>query len=330
MSKLVPVLALTTAAFAGTAAYLAYQLHAARAQLETATIARGPQVAGGAEPAGFAAPATSGGLAPTGLAAKPGVLSAGAPSAAGNEAQLAGAQTLDGPADAQRAMMLSYARQWLAQYDDPGQHASLLKQARAGISAQYGPLKDKLKLTDETFGQLIDLVADQNLEAQEHYLRCLMVPGCDTSKVAQPTDHTQEFLALLGTSGFEEFTKFSGAMNERQMVSQLRGRLSDSMGLRDSDAERLVNVMSEETGKFRSESEQQGTSLAGWGNGTAMLWYTKDGSADQQLSTATQYSQRLRQRAATVLSAEQLRVFAQLQEELLENFASYLRSTGHK
>jgi hypothetical protein len=330
MSKLVPLLALTTAVLAGATAYLAVELHRTRAELDRAAIAAGPQVAGSAELAGFAPPGITGAPSTGGSAAKAGATPGPATSAAGNQASVPAAQAADAPGDPQRAMMLSYARQWLAQFDDPGQRASLLKQARAGISAQYGPLKDKLGLSDETFAQMVDLVADQNLEAQEHYLRCLTVSGCDTSKLSQPADHTQEFLALLGNVGFEEFKTFSGAMSERQLVAQLRGRLSDSSGLRDGDAERLVKVMSEETGKFRSESEQQGASLAGWGTGNAMLWYTKDGSADQQLSSATQYAQRLRQRAAGILTADQLRVFAQLQEELLESFASYLRSSDHK
>jgi hypothetical protein len=56
-----------------------------------------------------------------------------------------------------------------------------------------------------------------------------------------------------------------------------------------------------------------------------MVWYSGDGGVDEQLASAAQYSDRMRQRAASILNAEQLRAFVQLQDELLANFANYLR-----
>jgi hypothetical protein len=77
--------------------------------------------------------------------------------------------------------------------------------------------------------------------------------------------------------------------------------------------------------RYAAELQQQGAKLQGWGDGTGMLWYSGDGTVEQRLASATQYAQRVRQQAAAVLSAEQLRLFVQLQDEMLASFAAYLQ-----
>lgn len=57
-----------------------------------------------------------------------------------------------------------------------------------------------------------------------------------------------------------------------------------------------------------------------------MIMYSNDSnSAQQQLAEATQYSARLRQRAAALLTPAQLAAFNQTQDELLIQMTAYLR-----
>jgi hypothetical protein len=56
------------------------------------------------------------------------------------------------------------------------------------------------------------------------------------------------------------------------------------------------------------------------------VWYAADGGVAEQIASATQFSEAMRQRAAGVLSSEQLRTFVAIQDELLAGLASYLRS----
>jgi uncharacterized protein YdcH (DUF465 family) len=57
-----------------------------------------------------------------------------------------------------------------------------------------------------------------------------------------------------------------------------------------------------------------------------MLWFQGDSnSLDQRFADAAAYSQRLRDRAATVLSPQQLAVFVQMQDELLAMMRSHMR-----
>ena len=71
----------------------------------------------------------------------------------------------------------------------------------------------------------------------------------------------------------------------------------------------------------------------GWGTNLGMIFYSGDSnSIDQRLTEAAQYSQRMRLRAAAVLSPAQLAAYNQMQDELLAQMAAYLRpaSSSHK
>jgi hypothetical protein len=324
MNKLVATLATTTLLFAGTTIYFWQELEARGDALATAEeIPAAGTAATGQTLAPAVAPATSS-LASAGKAAgaatpNANIAMAGAPSAAGSSAA----------AEPSREMMLPFAKDFLRQYDDPAQRASLTKAARSGIVSQYARLRDRLKLDAGTFGQLVDLIAEEQIEQQANYFRCLVNPACDNSNMPPPPDHSSDYQALLG-AGYAQYTAYRDALPEWQSVVQLRGRLSESDYLKDSDADRLLSALSAERERYVAEINQAGAKLHGWGNGTGMVWYSSDGGTEEQLASATQYSERMRQRAASILTAEQLRAFVQLQEEMLANLANYLRSQAGK
>jgi hypothetical protein len=319
MAKLVIALASSTALFAASTAYLAFQLHERNAVEVAGTTAASSQVA-------LHNSDTVGGL--SSAVASKSVASASSPISAPVAATSVGPNASvvapgAGKKDPNREMMTPFAKDYLRQYDDMALRASLIANARPGIESQYSRLKDRLKLDSATFDQLVDLIAEETLEQQANYYRCVVDTSCDLSRMKPPRDRSDELQALLGDD-YSKFKSYREALPEWQSVVQLRGRLPESLPLRDSDAERLMNALSEERGRFTTESSQNGASTRGWGNGTGMLWYAGDGGADQQLASARQYSDRMRQRAASVLSAEQLRFFVQMQEEMLAQLASFL------
>jgi hypothetical protein len=322
MSKLVAPLAATTVLFAGSTFYFWQKLESLE---PSGAVAGAPQAV--TSTAGPAGTATSASAAHSAVA--PAIASSATSGAVTNRA--AGATVTPQPhADASREMLLPFAKDWLRQYEDPAQRTSLLKAARAGIESQYSRLRDRLKLDANTFSQLVELLTQEQLEQQSNYFKCAVDPACDTSNVHPPRDHSDEYLGILGPDAFAQFNSYRQAMPEWQAVVQLRGRLGEANYLKDGDAERLLSAMSAERESYVAESNQSGAKLRGWGTGTGMLWYSGDGGVEEQLASATQYSDRVRQRAATVLNADQLRAFEQLQEELLANFANYLRSqSGH-
>jgi hypothetical protein len=318
MGKLVATLATTTALFAASTAYLAYRLDAVEPTRDSpATSATSLAQRIDAPRSGAAAP-TAPVVRATSLA--PGTTAAKTPGAPG--AAVASGSEADGG----RAMSLPFAKDFLRQYDDPAQRVAQLRAARGGVEAQYTRFRDRFKLDAHAFEQLVDLMAEDQLEQQATYFRCVVDPACDLSHVPSPRDRSDELLALLGADDFSNFRKYQGTLTEWQSVVQLRSRLSEANYLRDSDAGRLMKILSDEREKYVSQAAQAGANVNGWGNGSGTLWYSADGGLEEQMASAAQYAERMKGQAAAVLTAEQLRAYVQLQQEMLAGLEAYLRS----
>lgn len=317
MNKTVIALSVTTALFAASTVYLAHELHQ-RDAYETLAAARPSDAASATsdsklaaagsreEAAGLATHATS---PPPGNAMRPaGVVSP-------SESTSIGVQT---------TAAADFARQLLARYDDANQRPVLLEEQRTVIRRQYEKLKDKLKLSDAQFEQLATLLAEEQLQAQEHWARCAVNPACDPKSPQNDyVDHTQEYQAMLGVEGAEAFTQFRKSIAERDAVIQLRGRLTDNNFLPESQAEKLIMALAEERERYSQEAAARGAKVAGWGTNLGMLWYIEDsGLPEQFVAEAAQYNQRLRSRAASILTPAQLAAYAQMQNELLAMFTA--------
>jgi hypothetical protein len=268
-------------------------------------------------PAEDSAPARAGSTTQTSLAA-----TANAAPAA-QDAAVAHAKSREAQADP----AAGFARLMVARYDDPNQRPAMLEEQRSAVRRQYEKLQERLKLSDAEFSQLVTLIAEEQLQLQMNWARCAADPACDPRK---PPDHsidrTQEYQAMLGSEGAEAFTKFRQSIVEREAVIQLRGRLPDTDFLPESQAEKLIVALGEERERFSQEATTRGAKATGWGNNLGMLMYTEDsGLTEQFVAEATQYSQRLRARAAGVLTPAQLAAYVQMQEELLAMFTANVR-----
>jgi len=312
MNKLVATLSLTTIAFGISTAYLAYRLYGQAAAVTTAVESNPDPVAathaltGGA--LGNGAPAASAPIAAAGSAAP-------ASSAAGSAATT--------KPDAVREEMLHHARRFLARFDDATQHAVLIEETKTALRRQYEPFRSRLKLDKATFEQFLAVLAEQTLQPQEKYFRCIADPDCDLATFGRNgdvvDDRSAELTALLGPENMEKFQRYQNTLGERDTVIQLRGRLDDANNLRDSQAEQLVAALSDERARYQREAPQRGATISGWGTGQlGMLFYPSDGnSIEQRFVDAAQYSRRMRDRAATILAPQQLAAFEQMQSELL-------------
>jgi hypothetical protein len=323
MSKAVVILSLSTAILATSTAYLARELYLRDAS--EAGLAAVPAVAA-------ATPSSS--ASHTGPGANEPDENAGTPTrtsipATGDAARAAGvARPADSPKrDAQDDPTAGFARQLVARYDDANQRPVLLEEQRTVIRRQYEKLKERLKLSDSAFEQFVSLVADEQLQAQIHWARCAADPACDPRTQPNPNiDRTAEYQAMLGADGAEAFSQFRSSIGERDAVIQLRGRLADSSLLPEAQAEKLIVALAEERASFSKEAAARGAKVMGWGTALGMLWYTEDsGLPEQYIVEASQYSQRLRTRAAGILSPAQLAAYAQMQDELLAQFTSMQR-----
>jgi hypothetical protein len=322
MNKPVVVLSISTALLASSTAYLALELHRRGGTPTTSSaIPIAATVEAGSTPqpqsTGIGAAIRDDSPAPTSMTAT----STAAPSA--RDAAAANAKSRDAQGDP----AAGFARQMVARYDDPNQRPAMLEEQRSIVRRQYAKLQERLKLSDAEFSELVAVIAEEQLQLQMNWARCAADPACDTRK---PPDHsmdrTQDYQALLGSEGVEAFTQFRKSIVEREAVIQLRGRLPDTSFLPESQAEKLIMALAEERENFSREATARGAKATSWGTNLGLLLYTEDsGLTEQYIAEATQYSQRLRTRAASVLTPAQLAAYVQMQEELLAMFTTNVR-----
>lgn len=327
MSRLAYLFGATTVLFAGLSVHLALQLRAERS-LAGATHATGPM------PATTSATASarnvfSPGSSPSNLASSRGESeNASGRDAARRSDDPLSMTAINGDVDEGRRRYLESETRFLEEMADPVRRAELLEQTKLSLRTPLPRVAQHLGLSDEEADRLFTLLAEQQLEAHERQARCLTQPECNYRgySPSEAESHQQEMTALLGPERHQKFKQFQESMSERQSVAALRSNLSDGAFLNEQRAEQLVSVLYEERTQFQNEALQRGTGFSGYGTGSGMLYVGDQGTLDERVAAARRYSERLRERAAQVLTPEQTKSFNQMQDELLANLREMLRN----
>lgn len=227
-----------------------------------------------------------------------------------------------------RRRYLEAEARFLEEVADPARRAELLEQMKLSVRGPLPRVAQYLGLTDEEADRLFTLLAEQQLQAHERQARCVTQPDCNYRGFSSTDADTQqrELAELLGAARHEKFKQFQESMGERQAVAALRANLSDRAFLNDQRAEELVSALHDERTQFQNEALQRGTGFSGYGTGSGMLFIGDQGTLEERVAAARRYSDRLRQRAAQVLTAEQAKSFNQMQDELLANLREMLRN----
>jgi hypothetical protein len=230
---------------------------------------------------------------------------------------------------------------WLKRLADPASRAVLRAETIAEMRQTSPDLARAIGLTPQQETKLIELLADQELQMRE-----LGARGHHAT-ATRPVDHHQlkerqeeELRALLGSEKVERFRQYRASAPERAQVQALRARLDGANALREDQATRLVALM-------RQEREAYVASFTDIGAGGFMANYpfTPFSSGDEpaeeiqfaeaQLGRTEEFLQRLQGQAATVLTREQLRRYAEIQEEQMNSERNRLewlraRASGSK
>jgi len=306
MRIIVIALTLVSATLAGTTVYFARELQLER-ERPHATPAPVTQI-NPATPARLSLPAA----APR-ATTKP---ANDSPSAvAGNEEDMSRAQAQEG-------------RRILKALADPEQREDLLIESKLNLRNSYPRLAQVLGLTSEEADRLFTLLAQQQIDSQEGYSRCMVDPNCNIRDVNinQPDLRAQEIADLLGADRQQQFEAYKNTLMERESVVQLRNRLPDASPLPDDRAEALIAVLADERQKIHMEAAQRGAGMNGYGSGVGVIFSASDApTAEAQIASAQANSRRMHDRAAEVLNTHQLRVFDQMQEELMISMRNQVR-----
>lgn len=296
MRKLVALLALTTAIFAGSTLYYARELSRERqGRLAVPATVAAPPVLAAATPADAVPP-------PVVAEAKP---AAKAPKSAPRKPQLQ-----------------DYDVEFLAAVADPAGRPRLIEQQVASLRRIGRGMDKALGLNAAEFDRLLELRAEQNIQLREAMLHCAQEAECDQSHLSDlRANQALELSTLLGTEGKQQFDDFLESANERSTVTQMRGRLPDADHLSDAQADLLVRTLSDERKRATSGMANISMSFEG-----VPIMASPNGSYDDYMEQARTYQARLRRSAAAVLTPGQLVVYDQLAAERLERVGYMVES----
>jgi len=239
-------------------------------------------------------------------------------------------QTASSENDEARAskFQADHSRRVLRMLEDPEQREGMLIEAKMMMRNSYPRLAQTIGLSSEETERLFMLLALQQMDSQERYARCTLEPGCNLADGTgvQKDPRAREITELLGADRQQQFESYKNTLMERESVSHLRTRLSDASRLPDGSAEALIAVLAEERQKIHQEAAARGVGMNGYGTGVGVIFSASDAStAEAQFESAQANSRRMRERAAEVLTGEQLRVFNEMQDELLISLKHQVR-----
>jgi hypothetical protein len=318
MKRLTLALGIAALFFAGTTAYFALELHEERisraADAHTpappATIANGSANSPGtfAESSDSSPSTSDSAVSPT--------FAYSATTAQGNRSS--------GPSEEeQKQAAIAQSRKFLAEFSDPAGRARLLEQHKSILRSTSQGLADYLRMDPDQFARFIDHLAQQHLAHRETAARCMLVEHCTYGGIGQDIvdANNLEINSVFGAETFERYQFFQLSGNERQAMTELRGRLPDNARLSDAKAEELVRAWVDESARIREDMERVGYGI---GTSNSMVWVAMDKDPDgKRAAAANEFNQRFRERAAGVLTAEQLAIYTKLQDDALEQHRSF-------
>jgi hypothetical protein len=230
-----------------------------------------------------------------------------------------------------------YQQRWFRAQDemlkDPEGRELLYIRRRSELLLSNSDLFQHLQLTPTQTDRLADLLAEHSLQQSD------VVVGQQVTRSAGfatlndlRTAQRRDIAALLGEDKAQQFERYEASRPIRQQVRQLRAQLSATEGMSDDQAERLIAVLQEERERFNTAAnrEQANGKSAVYhnflGGGTFVAIKDRGSTEEQFVSQMESYDHALRQRAANILTSQQLAKFATLQERQTAIARADLRS----
>jgi len=308
MKGLTMALGAATLCFAGTTVYFARELHRERASHQAAVTA--PTESAATEVRAAPAKMTAAALSDEASAD----VAHSMPASKGNRQ----------PTEAEmKQLALEEARKFLAEVSTPAGRAKALEQTK--LMVRIGPpgMDKFLHMDADQYSRFIDLLAEQQLASRENASRCMLDKNCrytgETADWVAARD--AEIAALFGQETVDRYHWFYRSSNQRQAVAELRGRLPDSARLSDAKTEELVRALVEESELITRDMRRV---QYGVGTSNYMAYVVMDADPDgAKAAAAEDYNRRLRETAAGVLSSEQLAIFAQAQDDAIEQHRTF-------
>jgi hypothetical protein len=209
---------------------------------------------------------------------------------------------------------------------DPATHAIMRESQEPNTRRLYRGLAKALDISTTQEDQVIELFTEQELVAEEFNYR-LPSEQPDEEKSRRAIEEFQleqrnELVALLGEEKTQRLEHYQENIQERVQMNALRARLDGASQLTDDQESQLIGQMQQERAIFIQSFRDKGVEI--YLGDYPFTPRSMSSDPTEQLAKDKAYLQmteefihRIHERAAAVLTAEQLRRFEEIQAEQL-------------
>jgi xanthine/CO dehydrogenase XdhC/CoxF family maturation factor len=216
-------------------------------------------------------------------------------------------------------------------YRSASTRALLRADRLAQLRAQNPRLARALGMTDAEAAELLEFLADQEMRRADAFNKSRRNREFNGGEIV--AQQKRELAERLGEDRARKYEAYRNGAPDRQQVRSFRSRLDDSAMLSDAQAQALETALQDERERYASELKAElgdRTTFAMKSQfGRALMTSNPSSDEDAQerqlLEQMETYHRRARERAATLLSPEQLEAFEEFQAAQLASERVMLR-----
>jgi hypothetical protein len=199
---------------------------------------------------------------------------------------------------------------------DPAMKEMMRAQQKTMMKTMYGPMFKELGLSSDQQKKLSDLMIDAQMSSVENASD--LMGGDEASRTnavnaitGQHQKLNDEIKSLLGPDKYAQYEEYQKSLGDRMVLNQFQQEAAGTeTALRDEQLKALVQLMREEREKtppvISQDPSKTADALSKMRNAEAM---------EQQFQWQEDFNKRVFERAGKVLNAEQLKEFAEFQEQ---------------
>ena len=205
---------------------------------------------------------------------------------------------------------------------DPDTRKMIRAQQRMMMDQMYAPLVKKMGLTPDEATQFKDLLADNAMKAADKASSMFGGLGATNSAeslkalTAEQKTFDDQMKAFLGDDRYAQYKDYQETVSERTLLNQFKMQAGSDYNLNDQQTEALLTFTKEEQ---KNVAANTGLPLGQTDKDPAKLQALfSDGKVDELLQAQDTVSQRVYERARTILSPDQLDTLGRYQTNRMQ------------
>ena len=190
----------------------------------------------------------------------------------------------------------------------------------------YSWARSQLDIDAERFERLIKLFAERLIDRRMRMARCITDILCVRPNLDDGAERRQAVVDLIGKENAAKLENFGRDRSRSSEFAKFQARLGPRLALAPQQLDELSSALYDERMRTGREIESHGHEAGNFATSYGVIVYSRDAKTlEERMASAAASIDRLRDRAGTLLSGEQLTVFNQMQDDALLVFRPFSR-----